>query len=534
MSEKARGQGGGVAGEQVTAERDEDDEISLRPHFETVWRHRRVLKWASTAVLLAFTVGLLLSLLVFPPQRIASVQFRLLFDGAAQSRYPNGQPFSPAEIVGAPVVIEVYAKNDLQRFGKYEAFKESLFIQQSNPALDLLALEYQSKLSDTKLTPVDRARIEDEFKKKREALLDPVFSLTLRRSERLTALPRDLVQKVLTDTLDTWAQQADQRKGALRYQVPVFSSNVLSRQSLESEDYFVAADLLRSKSLRIIETIAELEEVPGALTIRTAKDNISLPEIRASIEDAVRFDLEPLLGIIRSEGITRNARLLSLYASNQLFQLRLDRQAAQGRAQVLQDSLRDYMSQRVSRSGSGAAPGTSGAPARQGGSFETPALIPQFGESFLDRLVEMSTQTQTSDVLYRQKLTDQIIAEGTHIAQIDKELAYYEDLVQTVRGITGRSGTPELVAFIKKRSQTAFDSISKATDQMRDLYKELSEQNLMPEARLYAITGPFAMHTTSALAFRSVALAFVLVMMLTLIVVPVGILVYDATRKRRV
>lgn len=531
MSEQARGQAG-VAGATAAAERHDDDEISLRPYFESLWRHRQVL-WAAlglaAGLFLLGTVGLWFWT---PSERVASIQFRLLFDGAAQNQYPNAQPFSPAEIVGAPVVTEVYAENDLQRFGTYEAFKESLFIQQSNPALDLLALEYQSKLSDTKLTPVDRARIEDEFKKKREALLDPVFSLTLRRSERLTTLPRDLAQKVLTDTLDVWAQQADQRKGALRYHVPVFSSNVLSKQSLDSEDYFIAADLLRSKSLRIIETIARLEEIPGALTIRTAKDDVSLPEIRAAIEDAVRFDLEPLMGIIRSEGITRNARLLSLYASNQLFQLRLDRQSAQGRAQVLQDSLRDYMSQRVSRSGSVPAPGTSGAPARQGGSFETPALIPQFGESFLDRLVEMSAQTQTSDVLYRQKLTDQIIEEGTRIAQIDKELAYYADLVQAVRGINGRAGSPDLVALIKKRSQTAFAAIARATDQLAELYGELSKQNLVPEARLYAVTGPFAMHTTSALSIRSVTLAFVLVMMLTLIVVPAGILVYDATRKR--
>src|SRR5674476_571254 len=84
--------------------------------------------------------------------------------GAAQGQYPNLTPFSVSEIVASPVLTEVYRINDLQRFGKYEDFKDSMFVQQSNPDLDLLAFEYQALLADTKLSPVDRARIQDEFK----------------------------------------------------------------------------------------------------------------------------------------------------------------------------------------------------------------------------------------------------------------------------------------------------------------------------------------------------------------------------------
>ena len=78
-----------------------------------------------------------------------------------------------SEIVASPVLTEVFRINDLQRFGKYEDFKDSMFVQQSNPDLDLLAFEYQALLADTKLSPVDRARIQDEFKKKRAAMMDP-------------------------------------------------------------------------------------------------------------------------------------------------------------------------------------------------------------------------------------------------------------------------------------------------------------------------------------------------------------------------
>jgi len=110
-----------------------------------------------------------------PKERLATTEFRQLFDGANKGQYPNGTKFSATEIVGTPALTEVFAANSLGQFGRFEDFKDALFIQQSNPELDLLSYEYQAKLADTKLTPVDLARIEEEFRKKRESLSAPQF-----------------------------------------------------------------------------------------------------------------------------------------------------------------------------------------------------------------------------------------------------------------------------------------------------------------------------------------------------------------------
>ena len=64
----------------------------------------------------------------------------------------------------------------------------------------------------------DRARIEEEFRSRAETIKDPSYSINLRRAERFTTLPPALAQKVLTDVLNTWAEQAQSRKGVLRYQ----------------------------------------------------------------------------------------------------------------------------------------------------------------------------------------------------------------------------------------------------------------------------------------------------------------------------
>ena len=159
-----------------------EDGISLKALVETLWAYRRIISAAVLGVAAIAAVAALAAVLISPSERLGSIQFRLTFEGAADGKYPNGMPFSSAEIIGAPILNEVVRVNDLDRYGGYQALRNAIFILQSNPELQLLSDEYQARLSDTKLSVVDRSRVEDEFKKKREALNDPTFTLSMRRN----------------------------------------------------------------------------------------------------------------------------------------------------------------------------------------------------------------------------------------------------------------------------------------------------------------------------------------------------------------
>ena len=507
----------------------QEDEISLRPYFEIIWRYRKVIGQLTAGVAILFVIGAIGLWAMKPTEKIASIQFRLLFDGASKGQYPNGTPFSASEVVATPVLLAVYEANDLQKYGKYEAFKDALFVQQSNPELDMLDDEYQAKLSDTKLTSVDRARIEAEFKKKRETLQDPVFSLTLRRSERFTNLPADLAEKLLTDTLNTWAKIAAEQKGAVKYNIPTFSRNVFPQDFINSEDYIVAIDIVRSKVDRILKSIDLLAALPGAQIVRVGKDQVALAEVRANLEDIVRFKLQPLVGYIRQTGLSKDQRLLTSYLENQLFQIQLDRKQADGKVAALQNSMRDYIQSRGSlavgdtKAGGGVAGLTGG----------TPAMIPQFGESFLDRIVQMTTQN--TDVKYRQDLTDRIIEQSITATGYEKEQQYYQDVLQTVRGAppVAAGSRDAAVAESNKRFAASIDGILKAIDQVNAIYDAISKQNLNPSTMLYTVTAPFSLLTVQALNFKSVGLGFILVIMLTLIVVPAGCLAHNAMTQKK-
>ena len=474
----------------------------------------------------AFVVAALVASINAPVERMGTVGFRLLFDGASEGRYPNNNLFSSGEITSTPVLTEVFDVNDLDRFYSYDDFRSSIFILQSNPELDLVSYEYQAKLADSRLTPVDRARIEGEFQRRRESLTDPHFTLNLRRNERVETMPPSLVSKVLDDTLAVWARQAEERKGALLYDIPVLSSTILRRDLFEAEDYLTSVDILRTQAIRIMANIEQINTLPGAALIRTGSDRGSLAEARAELEDIVRFQVQPLLGMIRVTGLSKDPGSLSLYVDDQVFQMKLEGEEAQKRVQAIQEALRAYMLQRGAVAVPEARSGLGGVGLGVGSGGQ--GVVPQLGESFLDRLMEMSTSN--IDIGYRQQMTDRIIVERVAMAALEREQAYYEEISRALRELGLSSGDVDRedeLLRIESRFNRAFDGVVAVVDQVNAIYEELSTHNLNPTTLLYTVTMPFTMRTERALQQRTVALYGMLVFTLSLFLVPLGCLVHS-------
>ena len=132
-----------------------NDEISLQPLLKTLWLYRQVISLAVAGVMACFVVAMLAAYVFQAVERLGTVELRLLFEGAGQGQYPNGTLFSSAEIRSTPVLTEVFEINDLERYGSYEDFNDSIFVLQSNLELELLSYEYQAKLADSRLSPVE-------------------------------------------------------------------------------------------------------------------------------------------------------------------------------------------------------------------------------------------------------------------------------------------------------------------------------------------------------------------------------------------
>ena len=499
------------------------DEVSLERIFTTLWSYRKVIEAGIAIVMGVYIVLALTGFMLLPRERLASVGFRLVFEGVDNSTYPNGNYFSTTDIIATPVLMEVYAKNELARYGSFEALKNSIFVRDANRDLELLDLEYSARLSDQKLAPVDRARIETEYKDKRRSMRAPYYSLTLRRHEWITKMPPAITEKVLKDTLSTWAEQVSIRKGALKYNIQMYTRASVPVDLVENEDFLIAADVLRAKTVAMIETVDQIGKLPGSAAFRAGPERLSLGEIRASLSDTQRFRLQPLIASIVQSGATTDPRRLRVYVENQFAQARARQAEAQRRVDTLQRSLAAYTGEKTfAQSPLVVTQQRSGQP-DQGST-----VIPQVSDTFLDRIMDLSRQN--NDTKYRQEMTEKIIEEGMTATAQGRDVPYYEELLQHLPsgGFNAAAG-----AAIRISAKGVYDQLTKTIDQVNTFYVDLSAQNLNAQSMLYAQAEPFMDYSQRSLAPGSILMYGVLTFLLSLFLVPLACLAHHATLGRR-
>lgn len=504
-----------------------DEEMLFPPLGSVMWRYRRAIGFGLVGVAAAYLVVVGLAWLFLPTEQLATITFRVEMQGAAQGAYPNGAKFSPDEIIATPVLARVYEINDVKRYGEFSDFASSFLIENWNPERDAVAREYQAKLSDTRLNPVDRARLEGEFQNKIKALNIPEYRLSFRRRASLVHMPRTLVAKILDDTLKTWAQFAAERKGALLHNVPVIGRSVLQWEQIATQEYLIGVDMLRTHIARVLENIDVLRKLPGADTVRGGPNQLTLAEVKASLEDVMQFELEPLAAMANS-GVSKQLEVVRQYVDNQLVLVRLKRDEANRRAAGLEQSLQQYVLQSagvsVTASQNVPIPGVQ----RPQAAAETPALIPQFSESFLDRIMQISSRAE--DIAYRQRLTNDLIGERFLTAKLDRELAYYDALSRRLAGARGSAGRSDQAARLERQLKAAFDHAGLLVDHVVALYQEISKNSLNPGTMLYTVTVPYSVQRTSPFTTNRVLLGGVVTMMLAFGLLLMGVMARERSR----
>jgi hypothetical protein len=326
-------------------------------------------------------------------------------------------------------------------------------------------------------------------------------------------IPDSLLSKLLQDTLSTWASHTAAKKGALRYNIPVLSKNALQKDFFASEDFIISADLLRTKIERMLKTVTLMGEIPGASAVRMS-DQIGLADLRANLEDLNRFKVEPLISVIRSSGLSKSPGRISEYFEGRLFEVQLAATETDHRIKSMLEALRGYAQQPSSVSTPAPA-----APGQQ--------VTPQLSESFIDRLVQMSTQS--IDVDYRQDLTKRIIDDGAVLAELRRQADYYESMRKSFAAVTGRADSA-IAADVTRRMGQAYDEVARSIDQVQAFYALLSQQNLNPDAVVYTVTTPFLVRKTSGLSLTTTLLYLFVVVLMALIVIPLACLAHDYFR----
>lgn len=525
--------------EAVWQEYDED-EISLGDLFSTIWRARgriAVYTLAAGLVILAIIVGVYF---FQEKEYIVKQEFRLEFTGADQNKYPNGLQFSTADILSTEVLDKVYRQNDLGKYMKFSDFKAGLAVFQMNDRLRLLEFEYSQRFSEKNLSMENRQRLEQEFLEKKKALMVPVYSLTFIQGGRAGSIPDNVAAKVLQDILREWSVFAERVKGANKFQLELVSPNVLKKEDIEAEDYLVATDILRVMTRRVSKDLEALAGLPGARVVRVGDQGISLSDLRYRLQDLERFKLNPLLGLIRQTAVSKHPEFTLGYLQNQIFDLKLKTEQAAANVAIYENSLNQYIQK--SR-GSGLSPaqgeGMPGPSSQQGMFSNVPAMIPQFGESFLDSLVQMAQEN--SDAMFRQTITKNVIDVGLEKVELEFQARFYEDMWTKINlQINGEQAKSDNdAAFltlaaerIEKTQQEIFDGLMNSIKDLNLLYDSLSRSSLNPDAVLYSVTSPALFSVEKPVSAKRLVMFAVLGMFLCVGVILLTVLVKGSGRGR--
>lgn len=497
-----------------------EERIPLSQFLQVFRRYRIAIGVSLAAILGALILLLVPYVLLQPARRITTMNFHLQFAGADNGKYPNGTTFSTADILANPVLLAVYKANRLEDYIPFSEFSRSVFILETSRAYENLNREYELKLRDPKLTTIDRERIEREYRDKLAGLGKLDHSINFVAPTRVRNIPTPVIRKALGDILSQWAAQAERDKRVFQFAVPVLSANIL-RRPVTDESFFRRLLLLRHRLAVLIANIEGLETaVPAAAIVRAGAERISLAEIRLDLQDIGRYDIDPLIAVAHTAGLTgtRESAMRVLQA-----QLEFDRRAlsaARARETALRNAFQTYEAgaARAPESDRPNAPASSGAVAENGD-----AITAQLGESFLDRIVDLSNRS--ADREYRQQLITDMRNAALEVAPLEAIVAYDESLIAQLQ--TSAFGADRATAADVQRRWTEITSrVENAVRQMNAIYAEASQQ-MNAETELYRITSPAATRVERPTSHARLLLIALLVVVGSIPLILAGCLLHD-------
>lgn len=461
---------------------EQGDELSADSILRPIWQGRRVIVFgALLAVVLAIVIGG--AFYLFQPSRwMASLGFRPLFVGAESGRYPNDLPFATTDINDRSVVDKVFEQNHVQEFCERDEFRSGFTVEKSSAQLRFLDAEYQSRLGDPKATAVERQRLQDEYQGKRDSI-SAQFQLAFVRSPECSRLPAQLVYKSLNDLLQVWAEDAESKRGVLKLQIALFTPNIFDFSNMPGESLLVRADLIRSALARALENAQQIRALPGAAAVRVGKDQTSIQQVIAELEDLAKARLDPLVSVA-GRGLGRES---ARWLDEALKTAGLGAKAAEERRVAYLTALREY---------SGTTPSSTAATVAGARPQGTNDVQTQLDATFIDKIVALSTV----NTAYRQNLTNQMLRAAVDAVQSNAAVERYRQLKDSLSGGVASDLT---LGEVAKKLDAVVEDGKRSVAEMDALYDEFSRVSMRPAGGMYRIEQAAHGQTLASFGLRS-------------------------------
>jgi hypothetical protein len=243
--------------------------------------------------------------------------------------------------------------------------------------------------------------------------------------------------------------------------------------------------------------------------VRTQGDALSLSDISIRLDEIVRFRLEPLANRSVAAGLDDRGETLRFLES----QLSYDQRQLEGQKGVTEANRRALVLYLDGKSEAELlAPGQQNrGPAPTGGISNPETVMPQLNDSFLDRLIQLTSST--TDSLYRQFLTDRYRDAALLVIPLQEGVDYHQSLLSFVR--TAPSGDKMTREMVDQQIRATREEVRGLVMKMHEIYKSLS-RNLNPSTELISRDGVPTTRVVRAISIKQLAMYGVLTAFLAL------------------
>lgn len=520
--------------EYAAESRRDENEIELRDLVRAIWSTRVpvVVALLLFAAVFWVVVGLSAAKDGVTYHWEALVQFS--FTGVQEGQYPDETPFSSADLLSPVVLRRVYDANEIADYGFSQAeFAEALSVSAYAPNREFVVQRYRSRLNWERLSSAEIQELEEDFRDAldRASRGQALLSLTLRVGPlpRGGMLPQAVARKVLLDIPREWAQYMTEEVGVFATDISLYSIDVLESSVLENMDFLVAYDVLKDKFALLSHNLEALEALPNSANVRDPESDYRLSDIRALSSELEQFVLEDTLSPTLATGVSRNPQLTVRFFRNRVGELRRQRDLMQARAERVEQTLRDY--KRLPQAISGLGSGGLAPPQEIGGGGTT---IPQFGSDFLDRLVELGSDS--GDVEFRQELSRERLDYTLQAAELTSEIDRLESLIEMIRQQADEDATNDDVKAgeLGQRMDDIVGSLRQLFAATGRIAERMNELRHGSQEAIYSVSkAPNEASVSATILTRENLMRFVLGSFFVVVLTVFGVFLVNMVRQRR-
>jgi len=379
--------------ESALAEQDKRIVSRFMGGLRATWRVPLLVTFA----LLILAIAVLAILRVMLPTTTTFIsQFHFTFPGAETGRYPNAMVFSINEIVDPEILNTVYDELDLGKYGIerknfYGAFSIRPFLLTETEIAD----RYRQELTDRRLSFTERERIERQLKDQLEQASRGAAELSF-TVQSLLGIPTQIGRAIVAKVPFVWSKLAIERKGVLR--IPGFSADqyLIPQSSLDRQPLPLQLVSLTVAGHRLQDRLVELLDTPGTLTVRDPVSGESMRDIGRHIRDFQLFYVNPLRNALVTYHFKDGSEELQQIVERRIADIEIEVADLTKQAQAISENISEFVQTTVGLKGR--AVEIKGADNAAAGSGTT---IPQVGESFIDRVIQLTQNEQEAEQLRR-------------------------------------------------------------------------------------------------------------------------------------